>query len=268
MSLHHFLVEREKLSRALSVSVRKDHATYKQKTIMSTQQSWGAWLLDAYTSSVSPTLSEPSHISQEDNSESDYDPGSPSTSQSSPTMSSSLPFGPYVKTGRGGAGNFTWQSQQNINPEDKLEAQKPSTLIERRKAASRIEHLDTSEAMRNRAAQRSASQYIRVGRGFVQSNEIQQSPRSISMPIDLPSTPISATPTSAVPSGRGGAGNFAAAAANKEREEAEKQTQARLEAEKTRERITEQVESKLMPPPDAWLGGRRRNLLVPEDDMV
>lgn len=232
-------------------------------------QSWAEWLLDAYASSVSPNPSEPAADDEDTTDGSNYDPTSPVSQQSSTFSSSSSPYGPYVKTGRGGAGNFAWQSIQPIKtPSDDLEAQKPSTLSARRKAAANIEHLDTGAAMRSKATQRSVSQYIRVGRGFVQSNEVQQSPRSVSTPIDALYTPTSATPTSAVHPGRGGAGNFAAAAAVKEKAESEREAKERIEAERKRQLITEEVESKLMPPPDAWLGGRRKSMNIPEPDML
>ena len=148
-------------------------------------QSWTAWLLDSYASSVQhdinevPQDAEPNSSGTNDSLSSEsVDPSS--TSRSFPSSSSSSSYGPYLKTGRGGAGNFHWGSQTESGNTD-LESQRQSTLSERRKAAGKLERLETGEAMLNRKL---SAQYLHVGRGgaanYAQSNEIQtvQSPRS------------------------------------------------------------------------------------------
>lgn len=229
---------------------------------MSSQQSWAGWLLDAYANSVSAGPTEPAPDDDEANLRSSAGPNFQTDE------SSSSPYGPYLKTGRGGAGNFTWQTQASPPPPSgDLEAQKPSTLSERRKAAAKVEHIDTDAAVRSRLAQRPASQYVRVGRGFVPSNEVQQSPRSASQGVQPFGSPVVTTSPSVAHPGRGGAGNHAAAIELNERKENEKHMREQMEAQARREKIEQQVQNTLQPPPDAWLGGRRRSGDLPEREI-
>lgn len=219
---------------------------------MSSQQSWAAWLLDSYASSVSPVTESSTDRHQDDgpHSSEEYSSASAPSSSNGQNMSSSnwSPYGPYLRTGRGGAGNFAWQSNAPAQWSD-LEAQKQSSLSERRKAAQKLERIDTAEAM----GRKSSAQYLHMGRGgagnYAHSIDIQ----SASSP-SLPKLSPSAVP---VHPGRGGAGNFAAAAEVSGRVESEKELEDRLAMEKRREKIEEQVDGFLQPPPGAWLGARR-----------
>ena len=69
----------------------------------------------------------------------------------------------------------------------------------------------------------------------------------------------------AVHIGRGGAGNDAAVAAAKGRAETEKEHEERLAAEQRHEQIVEEVDGKLHPPPEAWLGGRWKSDAVSDE---
>lgn len=182
----------------------------------------------------------------------------PSLGSRSPSASSA--FGPFVKTGRGGAGNFAWQPDQ---PPD-VEAQRQSSLTDRQRAAAQIEHLDTVESLNvSKIRKKKSSQYLWVGVGgagnlsLVQSNDIQ-SPRSPSFSRST-SSPKSAT-FPKLHHGRGGAGNYAAATEGDNKIENEKEFEERIAAERTREKVEQDVESLLRPPQGALLSeGRRRD---------
>lgn len=120
------------------------------------QQSWAAWILDAYANSVAP-----SHDDLLDDSLYEFTAESAEMANTSTSTSTSSAYGPYVRTGRGGAGNFTWQSQQSIDPE----IQAPRSLKEKRNITLAIEHIDTAAAV-NRSQQTGRSfTFPRVGRG-------------------------------------------------------------------------------------------------------
>lgn len=214
------------------------------------QQSWTAWVLSAYASSVAPTYTEDA-ISDDSN----YESMSPTYSESSSEDTSS-PYGPYARTGRGGAGNFQWQPERAAD----IEAQRPVSLKEKRAAARQIEHIDTGLAIQNAKA-RATSQYVRVGRGgagnmpYVQSNEIQQSPRATSMPLKSPLTATSPV----MYTGRGGAGNHSASKAAAAQVKALKEKEQQLEADKRWEQAEQDVSNTLQAPTQAWLGGRRKS---------
>lgn len=217
------------------------------------QQTWAEWFLDAYANTnVASHHDDPGDDSA-------YDSMSPTMSEAETTETSS-PYGPYVRTGRGGAGNFQWQSRQKTD----LEAQKPIGLKEKRKAALNIEHIDTSAAVRNAQA-RKGSQYVRMGRGgagnmgYIQSNEPQPSPTALT----FTKSPVSTT-SPVFASGRGGAGNFAVARSVSAQATLEKEKQERAEAEKRRELAEQQVQSMLQAPSQAYVGTRRRSGL-PDD---
>ncbi|KAK5091513.1 hypothetical protein LTS08_005273 [Lithohypha guttulata] len=218
---------------------------------LQTQQSWAAWFLDAYASSGVTSLED------DLTDDSAYESMSPTMSEASAPETS--PYGPYVRTGRGGAGNFTWQSQQ---PAD-LEAQKPSSLREKRKAAIKIDHIDTSIAVRDAQA-RKTSQYVRVGRGgagnmpYVQSNEPQASPTFATL-----KSPTSAN-SPVVFAGRGGAGNFGAVRSASAQTSLEKERREQAEMEKTRERAELEVQHTLQLPSQAYTRSRRRSAM-PDD---
>lgn len=192
--------------------------------------------------------------------------------------SHSSAYGPYVRTGRGGAGNFTWQSATELKPKSSqtfhdVEAQPQppthSSLAERRKVAAKLEAIDTQEAVRMR---QSSAQYLGSGRGgagnFVVGGDRAPPQRSPSLPIHLIPSRHSPTRTEAVYRGRGGAGNYAVASATNGQNETEKAAKERIEAEKRRELIVEEVEGMLQPPPVVWLGGRRKSEAVDEEEAV
>lgn len=237
---------------------------------MASTQSWAAWLLDSYASSISPVNS---HHDEDTSSE-------PTTYTTSPThspmssVSNSSAYGPYVRTGRGGAGNYTWQASERAKSpsvsdlEDQKSVQHHSSLAERRKAAAKLEHIDTQEALRLR---QTSAQYLHAGRGgagnYVSSNDVAQAKRSPSLPVTLgtvrPPSPLNGYP---VHPGRGGAGNYAAAAEANGRKESEKDQEDRIKAEQRREQIIVEVDGMLQPPPGAWLGGRRKSEAMHDED--
>ena len=226
---------------------------------MTSNQSWTSWILDSYASSVHTTSVSPG-VESSDPIE-DTHRAAPPLGARSPSASSA--FGPFVKPGRGGAGNFTWQSDQ---PPD-IEAQRQSSLTDRQRAAAQIEHLGLVDALNVAKIRKKKSlQYLRVGVGgagnlsLVQSNEIQN-PRSPSFSRST-SSPKSAT-FPKLHHGRGGAGNYAAATEGGKKTENEKEFEERIAAERTREKVEQDVESLLRPPQGALLSeGRRREGVV------
>lgn len=210
------------------------------------QQSWAAWFLDAYANSHV--------ISHEDNDDSAYESTSPTISDSGKADASYHES--YVRTGRGGAGNFAWQTPSAVD----TEAQKPKTLKEKRNVAINLEHIDTARAVSS-APRRTVTYGGRGGAGnfrFVQSNQIQASPTSTA----FSKSPISTT--TPVYTGRGGAGNFAIARSVSEGAKFAKEQQEQIEAEKRREQAEHAVQSTLQPPSQVYFGSRRRSML-PDD---
>ncbi|RMD43266.1 hypothetical protein DV735_g1867, partial [Chaetothyriales sp. CBS 134920] len=136
------------------------------------------------------------------------------------------PFGPYARTGRGGAGNYHWHSdpvrRQGGGGGDDIEATagldlKQSSISERRQAAARLEQLQTAEALNGR---------------------------------------LSAGPPTF---GRGGAGNQTAARSAKQRLEDEQLQSEQASAERTREEVELHVLRTLQTPPGAILGHSQRS---------
>lgn len=223
-------------------------------------QGWTEWFLSSYAASVSHDVDEVTQWEDDDPHVSLESPTS-LTSHSSwdfsmdSRRSSTSPYGPYTKTGRGGAGNFLWESHQQ---DQDIELQKVSSLSERRRAAAKLERLETGEAM---DARRLSSQYMHVGRGgagnYTQSNEIQsaKSPRTPSFTLSR---------ASSFPVGRGGAGNLSSAEESRARAEQERLEKQRLEAEKRREQVAEQVDDILQAPPGAMLSTSRRSSMLLE----
>ncbi|KAK7903285.1 hypothetical protein LTR67_001303 [Exophiala xenobiotica] len=254
---------------------------------MATQQSWAAWLLDSYASSVSPVTSDSPYRHHDDSpsiSESSHATSSPSRSSSLSPMSSisnSSAYGPYVRTGRGGAGNFTWQTDlkpAKSSADLDLEAQstkQTSSLSDRRKAAAKLENINTNRAVSQQHTRQSSTQFLSVGRGGAgnytsSTSEIAPPKRSPSLPVSLSARSASGSrnpsPTSLhfLHPGRGGAGNYANAADVGSRNETEKEQEERLAAEQRRDQIAEEVDGLLQPPPGAWLGGRRKSEIMDE----
>lgn len=237
-----------------STCIALQNSCIRRITAMTSNQSWTSWLLDSYASSVHTTSVSPGVESSDPLEDT---PAAPPLGSRSPSASSA--FGPFVKTGRGGAGNFTWQAEERSD----TEAQRQSSLTDRQRAAAQIEHLDTVDALNvSKIRKKKSSQYLRVGIGgagnlsLVQSNEIQ-SPRSPSFSRST-SSPISAT-FPKLHHGRGGAGNYAAAVEGEKKIESEKEYEERIAAERTREKVEQDVENLLQPPQGALLSeGRRR----------
>jgi hypothetical protein len=235
-------------------------------------QSWASWLLDSYASSVSPLATDTSFHHHED-SESTSEYSSHESRSSVSSVSTSSPYGPYLKTGRGGAGNFTWEGDVKLaaistSPVD-LEANMPRqqfTLAERRKAAARLDTINTQDTMRLR---QNSAQYLGIGRGGAGNyaqNDVRPLSRSTTLPATLisPMTPKAPSPKSQATfpvahPGRGGAGNYSAATDANGRAGTEREHEERLAAEQRREQIVEEVDGLLQPPPGAWLGGRRKS---------
>ncbi|KAK5327665.1 hypothetical protein LTR20_002868 [Exophiala xenobiotica] len=233
---------------------------------MATQQSWAAWLLDSYASSVSPVTSDSPYRHHDDSpsiSESSHATSSPSRASSLSPMSSisnSSAYGPY--------------SSADLD----LEAQstkQTSSLSDRRKAAAKLENINTNRAVSQQHTRQSSTQFLSVGRGGAgnytsSTSEIAPPKRSPSLPVSLSARSASGSrnpsPTSLhfVHPGRGGAGNFANAADVGSRNETEKEQEERLAAEQRRDQIAEEVDGLLQPPPGAWLGGRRKSEIMDE----
>lgn len=185
------------------------------------------------------------------------------------SISNSSAYGPYVRTGRGGAGNFTWEASiksPKVSEID-LEGQNPkhSSLADRRKAAANLENINTKRAV-NKHTRQSSGGFLSVGRGgagnYASSNDIAPPKRSPSLPVSMSAgASRNPSPTSQffVHPGRGGAGNYANANDMTTRNETEKEQADRLAAEQRREQIAEEVDGLLQPPPGAWLGGRRKS---------
>jgi hypothetical protein len=231
-------------------------------------QSWAAWLLDSYASSVSHLPTEGSHTPQP----SVDVPGSalPLRQPSPPPSSNGPSLGP-LRTGRGGAGNFHWDAQtpSTANQQPETEAPQSSTLSQRRKASSKLERLQIGDAMAKRV---SSAPFIHTGRGgagnYTQSNEIQsaKSPRSASATYASSAT----TPSTAGGFGRGGTGNLSAREDAKVKAQRESDERERNEAEKRREVIEQQVEGFLRPPPGAVIatGSRRSSMILDDGSLV
>ncbi|KAI1616015.1 hypothetical protein EDD37DRAFT_103908 [Exophiala viscosa] len=237
---------------------------------MVSQQSWADWLLDSYASSVSPIISESPYRHHDDShsiSDNSYStsPTNPNSLSPMSSVSNSSAYGPYVRTGRGGAGNFIWQTElkpaRSADLDLEAQAAKSSSLAERRKATARLESIDTKPAMRLR---QQSAHHLSVGRGgagnYASGAEIAQAKRSPSLPLSFSSSrPVSPPSAGAIHAGRGGAGNYEAAAAIGGRIESQKELEERLAAEQRREQIAVEVDGLLQPPPEAFLGGRRKS---------
>jgi hypothetical protein len=221
------------------------------------QQTWAEWLLDSYAAS-SPVTAESIHYAEDDSDESrahsDDSPMS-ATSQSAAARSysahatSSLsPYGPYNRVGRGGAGNFHWQTTATNTTQD-LETAQHVSLSERRTAAAKLQRINTEQIK----ARNISSQYVHVGRGgagnLAQGTEIHLSKSPIS-----PNPRSVSTPTI----GRGGAGNVGKMEEQKRQLRREQEDLEKIVVEKRREKVEQEVDSLLMPPPGAFLGGNRR----------
>lgn len=219
------------------------------------QQSWAAWLLDAYANAVIT-----SHEDLSDDSFYDSTYSEPAEMGNTTSDISSSPYGPYVRTGRGGAGNYTWESEQARD----LEARAPMSLKERRNITLDLEHIDTSLAVKKSQARRTAT-FPRMGRGgagniYYQSNEIQQSP----VTTTFAKSPVSVTSSPVTYAGRGGAGNYGAAKATSDLARQTKEQQEQADVAKRREEAEQQVQTLLKAPTQAYTGSRRRSFL-PED---
>lgn len=227
------------------------------------QQSWAEWFLDSYAAS-SPITAEPMHYDDDESSDSqrhsEDSPMSATSAQSSATRtfsahttSSLSPYGPYTRVGRGGAGNFNWQNGAAQSSPD-LETGQHLNLAERRAAAAKLQRINTGESIKPRNI---SSQYVHVGRGgagnFAQGSEIQLSKSPVS-----PNAGVLHTPTT----GRGGAGNMSKMEEQKRQLKREQEELERIVVEKRRERVEQEVDSLLMPPPGAFLGGSRRSSFV------
>ncbi|ETN36322.1 uncharacterized protein HMPREF1541_08599 [Cyphellophora europaea CBS 101466] len=235
------------------------------------QQSWADWFLDSYAAS-SPITTEPIHFADDESAEhhhtrhSEDSPMSAASSHSSSsaaaprsfsahTTSSLSPYGPYTPVGRGGAGNFYWQAAASQSTPDLETGQHPS-LSERRAAATKLQRINTGEQLKPRNI---SSQYVHVGRGgagnLAQGSEILLSRSPVS---PIPGGGGVSTPTV----GRGGAGNVGKAEEQKRLVRRAQEEMERIEVEKRRERVVQHVDTLLMPPPGAFLGGSRRSSFV------
>ena len=200
-------------------------------------ESWADWILSSYSEAINSPL--PEHQPTEP--ESDSSDASPNTTSS--------PWGPYKKGGRGGAGNFAWQPDL---PHD-VEAKRQTSPHGIRRAATASEATESKKRPAN----------IVTGRGgvgnVVPPTYAPGTPRSPTWPPLPPSSPSCATPRSAsAVYGRGGVGNIAASSLALIQAKDEKIDEERRMAEDLRERAEHDVENMLKPPEDAFLAGARR----------
>jgi hypothetical protein len=237
--------------------------------------SWADWVLDSYVSSVSPTVTDTTFHQPEDDDASSKSSQLFTDADSNIQVSSA--YGPYVRTGRGGWGNHKWPVDTKLAPRSAspidLEAsclrQPTRSLADRRRAAARLESIDTSQAVRMR---QSSVQYQSSGRGgsanFVsKSQAIQRSP-SLPLALTSPKSATSKSPKQKNPYtsiGRGGAGNYRAALEAAMQSDARREYEQRVAAEERHEDVVEEVDSVLQPPPEVWLGGRCKSEVAFED---
>jgi hypothetical protein len=212
-------------------------------TMSKATESWADWILSSYSESINPP---PAEAPPPPSPESDSSDVSPDTSSS--------PWGPYTKTGRGGAGNITWQS--DLPPD--VEAQHQPSLRNRQTSTANSEAADRAEKIGSKKRPIN----IVTGRGgagnFVPATYAPGTPRSPTWPIS-PNSPPSATPrTASAVYGRGGAGNFAASSLALSQAKDEKADEERKMAEDLREKAEHDVENMLKPPEGAFLAGTRR----------
>jgi hypothetical protein len=206
-------------------------------------ESWADWILSSYSESINtpPAEAQPSQSSEF------------VSSSTSPDTSSS-PWGPYTKAGRGGAGNFQWQSDL---PHD-LEAQRQPSVWGHQTPASHFEPTEYADKI----ASRKRPSKIVTGRGgagnLAPTASTPTTPRSPTWPLS-PNSSAGATARSASAIyGRGGAGNFAASGLALSQAKDEMDEQERKLAEDLREKAEQDVENMLRPPQDAFLAGARR----------
>ncbi|RMZ79790.1 hypothetical protein DV738_g3193, partial [Chaetothyriales sp. CBS 135597] len=166
----------------------------------------------------------------------------------------------YARTGRGGAGNYHWHSDPVRRPEDDIEAaagldMKQSSISERRQAASRLEQLQTAEALKSSGSRRVHSYSGRGGAGnyYTASNggnegEPAKTSQTVNGSLSGPRN-----------FGRGGAGNLTAARDAKQRQEDERLQSEQASAERTREEVELHVLRTLQTPPGAILGHSQRS---------
>ena len=109
--------------------------------------------------------------------------------------------------------------------------------------------------MQNR---RLSAQYLHVGRGGAAKLRFNRTrSQMVQSPSIAPSPPSSRNITPG--SGRGGAGNLNSAMETKASEEQDELEKERSDAERRRERVEEQVDVMLQPPPSAVLSGSKRS---------
>jgi Protein of unknown function (DUF3602) len=208
-----------------------------------TTESWADWILSSYSESINPPPAEAAPSPSPESDSSDVSPDATSS-----------PWSPYAKSGRGGVGNFQWQSELSHD----VEAQHQASLRSHQTSAANSEAAETAEKI----ASRKRPANIVTGRGGV-GNTIPaayapDTPRSPTWHVS-PSSPACAAPRGASAiHGRGGAGNFAASSLALSQAKEEKMGEERKLAEGLREKAEQDVENMLRPPEDAFLAGARR----------
>lgn len=238
-------------------------------------QSWSSYILSAYSSSVSPTYDpdqyEPTATPISPSSSTSPNPNTMSSSSSSSTPTTTnhpSPWGPYTKSGRGGAGNFTWQSSHQPTPTTHTDPeanppppQQSSLLSQRQKAAAESEARELADAL----ASKQAAEYAHVGRGgagnWTPSVELAPpaSAPEVAAPPPPPPTLISMSATAGAGDpyraaksgyyGRGGAGNFNTGSEEARRVAEEKERKRR--EEELRRRVEESVQLEMRRPEGA-----------------
>ena len=251
-----------------------------------TSESWTTWLLSSYASAVS--ASDPSTSMSET---------LPPPTNISRSTSSSSPWGPYVRTGRGGAGNFTWASDFPPPTEADLEARASplTSLSHRQKALAESEAQDSSSVLRSRPR----AEYLHLGRGGAgnwastptssssdhlnrsslsplssTSSAYAQSPLSPSFPSHSHSHYRSFSGGSGVVSGgrsRGGAGNLSASQEAAARLQQERDEAQRRVGEDLKSRAKRDVEWLIRAPQEAVLAkmdGKRRSRSLNPPEVI
>lgn len=161
----------------------------------------------------------------------------------------SSPYGPSIRTGRGGAGNFIWQSDLEKKRAEDPESALPSKLTTNTSLITKSSHPIPSSSTTTTTT--TTQPYIPTGRGG--SGNFHPPPLSPTLPTTT-STPSKPSPNPSRISGRGGAGNIEAtnAAASQARNRVEEKEREELE-EQVRRAVRLNVEQGLERPRGAWI---------------
>lgn len=222
------------------------------QTSSTPRQTWSDYILSTYSSSISPTH-DPDQYAPSATAITSPTPTTTTVSMS-PSSSTTSPWGPYTKSGRGGAGNFTWQSSSSSSPTnpdpDPESGIQQTSLSARQKAAADLSAREQASTL----AQKPKAEYTHLGRGgagnFTPSAEVAPPPSAPEVIDDAPRPRTSSTFSTAVDPylaarsgyyGRGGAGNYTDSAAEVEETKRREREREREREESLRRQVEESV---------------------------